>query len=221
VIVTQPWLRLLTALSALAAAFGSVGAAGPAGAGPTAGECRVSALPAETVDSLRFHCDQPQIDTLYGSLPAGPMPPYGAKARGYWRWYPDAQGLDEPGNRLMNLLVWQGKTFYTNETGGYMMNRVVADREGFRSAVYFANGWLDGRPAIIVDYAQAGDYPADVIFRDEIRMVQPGVYLGFGWRNREHPPWTRERAERITFVLDFLRPDLSASDCPHCQARPG
>jgi hypothetical protein len=146
------------------------------------------------------------------------MPQYGAKARGYWRWYPDARGFDEPGNRLVNLLVWQGKTFYTHETGGYMMNRVVADREGFRSAVYYADGWLDGRPAIVVDYAQAGDYPADLIFRDEIRMVQPGVYLGFGWRNREHPPWTRERAERITFILDFIQPELSASDCPHCQS---
>ena len=181
--------------------------------------CGISDAPERTVENLRFHCNQEQLDTLYQSLPAGPMPQYGSKARGYWRWYPDAQGLDEPGNRLMNLLVWQGKTFYTNETGGYMMNRVVADQEGFRSAVYFANGWLDGQPAIIVDYGEAGDYPADAIFRDEIRMVQPGVYLGFGWRNREHPPWTGERFERITFILDFVHPDLSPSDCPHCMSR--
>lgn len=198
------------------AALVLVPAAASAGGLPTSEACAINPSPERTVEILRFHCDQAQLDNLYQSLPAGPMPHYGAKARGYWRWYPDARGLDEPGNRFMNLLVWQGKTFYTDETGGYMMNRVVADREGFRSAVYFADGWLDGRPAIIVDYGRAGDYPADAIFRDEIRRVQPGVYLGFGWRNREHPPWTSERFERITFILDFVHPDLATSDCPHC-----
>ncbi|MEW6472620.1 MAG: hypothetical protein AB1679_10140 [Actinomycetota bacterium] len=207
--------RWLCISSAFAAAVVFVPPA-TAAVGPPSSGCEISPIPERTVESLRFHCDQAQIDGLYQSLAAGPMPHYGAKARGYWRWYPDARGLDEPGNRLMNLLVWQGKTFYTHETGGYMMNRVVADREGFRSAVYFADGWLDGRKAIIVDYGAAGDYPADAIFRDEIRMVQPGVYLGFGWRNREHPPWTNERFERITFVLDFVHPDLTTSDCPHC-----
>jgi len=209
----------LSVCSAVAAALVLLPSAAAAGAERPSEPCSISNAPEQTVENLRFHCDQTQLDSVYTSLPAGPMPHYGAKARGYWRWYPDARGLDEPGNRLMNLLVWQGKTFYTYDTGGYMMNRVVADREGFRSAVYFADGWLDGRRAIIVDYGQAGDYPADALFRDEIRMVQPGVYLGFGWRNREHPPWTNERSERITFILDFLRPDLSTADCPHCVRR--
>src|SRR5436190_1747352 len=116
VFMTQPRLLRLTALSALAAAFSLIPPVGAANAGPTA-SCPVSDVPEQTVEILRFHCDQSQLDTLYQSLPVGPMPQYGAKAKGYWRWYPDAQGLDEPGNRLMNLLVWQGKTFYTHETG--------------------------------------------------------------------------------------------------------
>src|SRR5256714_6863953 len=138
VFMTQPRLLRLTALSALAVAFSLIAPAGAANAGPTAGGCRVSDLPEQTVEILRFHCDQSQLDMLYRPLPPGPMPQYGAKARGYWRWYPDAQGLDEPGNRLMNLLVWQGKTLYTREAGGHMMNPVVPHPGRVRPAWDFA-----------------------------------------------------------------------------------
>ena len=202
----------------LAAGLASIPPAGAAPRGDAADGCRIGESPEQTVEALRFSCDQGQLDHLYQGLHPGPMPPYGAKARGYWRSYPDARGADEPSNRLVNLVIWQGKVFYTQADGGWMMNRAAGDRESFRAAVYFGNGWLDGRPAIIVDYGPAGD-PLDLLFRDEIRMVQPGVYLGIGWRNREQPPWTGGRAERITFVLDLVHPELSASDCPHCQVR--
>src|SRR5258705_774533 len=61
----QPRRLWLTAVSALAAAFSLIPPASAASAGPTASGCRVSDVPERTVEILRFHCDQSQLDLLY------------------------------------------------------------------------------------------------------------------------------------------------------------
>jgi hypothetical protein len=142
-------------------------------------------------------CNQSQIDALYGSLPAGPMPAYGSRARGYWRWSPNFVGPEEvPMNRFVNMAIWQGGTFYTNADGGFKENRVFADKQTLPGKVYYGPGYFDGGRAIIVDYkaeeqqacaAPSGTDCAGVAFmalwfRDECRQAQHGIWLCYGWK---------------------------------------
>jgi hypothetical protein len=54
--------------------------------------------------------------------------------------------------------------------------------------VYRGPSWLDGKQAIVIDYSKTSFVAARI--RDEIREVEPGLYLGKVW-------WGRTR------VLDF------------------
>ena len=54
--------------------------------------------------------------------------------------------------------------------------------------VYRGNSWMDGRPTIVIDYSKTSFFAR--LIRDEIREVEPGVYLGKVW-------WRKRR------VLDF------------------
>jgi len=179
----------------------------------TPGPCPLGRSFDQAVAGLRI-CGQDQLDALYRVLRSGPMPAYGSAARGYWRWSPDAHGLDQPLNFLTEAAIWQGKVFYTTSRGGVIYNRVGADREDLPARVYYGAGRLDGRSAIIVDYASDDDVVMDQFFRDEIRQVLPGLYLGIGWWHREPPGWVGP--DRITFILDFKHPDIPPSTCPQC-----
>ncbi len=180
----------------------------------TAAACPVSDDPDKTIAALRT-CDESQLRKLFSSRRAGPMPGWGAAARGYWRWYPDLEGFGQPADRLVTDAVWQGKVFYTRADGGHLVNRVLGDRRTFPAVVRYGRANLDGRRAIIVDYAAARD-PLALIFRDEIRRVQPGIYLGLGWWNTEPPGWPGP--DHIWFVLDFLHSDPEPS-CLLCPRR--
>ena len=93
---------------------------------------------------------------------------------------------------LVRLLVWQGKVFdlfgpkgesgvLVNKMGPFGMKCIVAK-------VYREESWLDGKKTILIDYSKTS-LVAKVI-RDEIREVEPGVYLGKVW-------WGKKR------ILDF------------------
>ena len=56
--------------------------------------------PDKTIAALRT-CDESQLRKLFSSRRAGPMPGWGAAARGYWRWYPDLEGFGQPADRLV------------------------------------------------------------------------------------------------------------------------
>jgi hypothetical protein len=74
--------------------------------------------------------------------------------------------------RLANL-VWRGKTA---EEGGYFINRWVGNHEFISSHYVIAPSWIDGRPAVVVEYD-----PGTALFgnmHDELREIAPGLYLG-------------------------------------------
>ena len=48
-----------------------------------------------------------------------------------------------------------------------------------RAKVYIGDSWLDGNKAIIFDYSKTSFIAQGI--RDEIREVEPGVYLGKVW----------------------------------------
>jgi hypothetical protein len=70
-------------------------------------------------------------------------------------------------------LMWQGKVFAPN--CGLAVNRFFGVRV-VKGQVAPGESWMDGGPALILDYRQTSHIYANV--RDEIRQIAPGLYLG-------------------------------------------
>jgi hypothetical protein len=99
------------------------------------------------------------------------------------------QALLNPGTKLAvptsraSRLVWQGKIFHAN--GRTAVNRFFGIRM-IKADVYCAESWRDGRPALILDYSQTSLLYAP--YRDEIRQIAPGLYLGLMFDRTTCPP---------------------------------
>jgi hypothetical protein len=93
---------------------------------------------------------------------------------------------------LVRWLAWKGKVFdmFAAESDkGVLVNKISPF--GIRmvvARVYRDKSWLDGEDTIVIDYARTSLSCRKI--RDEIREVQPGVYLGKVW-------WGKTR------ILDF------------------
>lgn len=90
------------------------------------------------------------------------------------------------------LFAWQGKVFHLfppeHETG-VLVNKITPFGLTFIVAtVYRDTSWMDGRETIVLDYSKTSFFARKI--RDEIREVEPGVYLGKVW-------WGKTR------ILDF------------------
>jgi hypothetical protein len=73
--------------------------------------------------------------------------------------------------------VWKGKVIRPD---GTMINRGPLGLEAVRARIYVGESWLDGRPALVMDYCGMSRLFPDV--RDELREVAPGLYLGLTYR---------------------------------------
>jgi hypothetical protein len=110
-----------------------------------------------------------QLEQLYAHGVLAPIP--AGKIRG--------QALLNPGTKLAvptshaSRLIWQGKIFHTD--GCTAINRFFGVR-AIKANVYVAESWRDGCPALILDYSQTSLLYKP--YRDEIRQVAPGLYLG-------------------------------------------
>ena len=139
-----------------------------------------------------------ELDAIYSKADAGPMP------------VGDTQGtaivtgalLPRTVARVARVLAWQGKIFdmfADNGDSGILINKISPLSLGFIVAkVYRAPSWMDGRETIVIDYSRTS-FLAKLI-RDEIRQVEPGLYLGKVW-------WKKTR------IMDF------ALSCPAQQQR--
>jgi len=90
------------------------------------------------------------------------------------------------------LLAWQGKVFdlfspdfnsgvVVNKVSPLGLNLIVAK-------TYRSKSWIDGKDTIVIDYSSTSLVARQI--RDEIREVEPGLYLGKVW-------WGKKR------ILDF------------------
>jgi hypothetical protein len=90
------------------------------------------------------------------------------------------------------LFAWQGKVFdifAADNTAGVLVNKISLLSLTFVVAkVYRDASWMDGKPTIVIDYSKTSFFFKKV--RDEIREIEPNVYLGKVW-------WGKTR------VLDF------------------
>lgn len=90
------------------------------------------------------------------------------------------------------LFAWQGKVFdifCPDGDAGILVNKITPFSLTFIVAkVYRGSSWLDGKETIIIDYSSTSFFAKTI--RDEIREIEPGIYLGKVW-------WGKTR------ILDF------------------
>ena len=84
---------------------------------------------------------------------------------------------------LARLFAWQGKVFDLyppNFEQGVLLNKITPFSLTFIIAkVYKDRSWMDDRETIVIDYSGTSFVAGRI--RDEIREVEPGVYLGKVW----------------------------------------
>jgi hypothetical protein len=131
-----------------------------------------------TLDSL-MQMSPAEIETIYRQGTAAAIPP--GRVRG--------TALLAPGTRRARTLsrgarlLWQGKVIEPDQATA--VNRFFGVRM-IRGQLYQGPSWLDGAPALILDYSQTSRIYADN--RDEIRQVAPGLFLGLMYDRTTAPP---------------------------------
>jgi hypothetical protein len=131
---------------------------------------------------------QQELDDLFKANPAGPIPDGPAKGTAIvapgTAWSPEIA-------EFISFFIWEGKTFdaahgvLTNRLLHFGLNAIVAE-------VYKDKSWLDGQECIVLDYSKTSLVAKWI--RDEIRLIQPGLYLGKVY-------WSDKRL--IDFCLQF------------------
>lgn len=119
-----------------------------------------------------------QLDQLYRQATPGPVPPGKVVGRAL---YPDARHPRARSNAAR--IAWQGKVFdpaTSTATNKFFGLKAV------KGKVYTGPSWLDGNPSMILDYEGTSRIYND--YRDEIRTVAPGLYLGLMYDRTTAPP---------------------------------
>jgi hypothetical protein len=119
--------------------------------------------------------DRCQLLDLYQRAEPGPVP----------CGYAPGRNIPNPGHRstamrsaLARMTVWQGKYF---EPDGFMVNRMFGVKTN-KAQIYYGESWLDGKPSLILDYEETSRMWSQ--YRDELREVSPGIYLGIMYQRK-------------------------------------
>ena len=131
---------------------------------------------------------QADLDALFTGSPAGEIPNGQGKGT----------AIIAPGTsftpaiaQMISYFAWQGKVFDAQK--GVLTNLILPF--GFNAViakVYKGPSWLDGKECIVLDYSETSMVAHWI--RDEIRSIQPGLYLGKVY-------WDRSRL--FDFTLEF------------------
>ena len=132
----------------------------------------------------------PQLDGLYRQSGPGPVPAGKVTGRAL---YPDARFPRARSNAAR--IAWQGKVFRPESSTA--VNRFFGVR-AIQGKVYSGASWLDGGPSMILDYEGTSRIYGN--YRDEIRQVAPGLYLGLMYDRTQSPP-----AFKMYFAFDANR----------------
>lgn len=139
-----------------------------------------------TADLLKM--SQEELDDLFRCCEAGPIPD--GEAKGTAIIAPGRSFSDEIA-KIISIFAWQGKIF--DAEGGFLRNEILPfGLKAIVAKVYKENSWLDDKECIVLDYSETSILASHV--RDEIRMVEPGFYLGKVY-------WDDHRL--IDFALEF------------------
>jgi hypothetical protein len=124
-----------------------------------------------TVERLRVMSTS-QLENVFESLPANPPIP-GGYLPGYG--WTDANASPVTIQNLVHS-IWQGKTLY-NVLGTHIVNDVFFGLQVAPGVAHYTTSHIDGRGALMFDWTAYSP------FYDEVRMVEPGVYVGFAFAN--------------------------------------
>jgi hypothetical protein len=141
----------------------------------------------QSLDALR-KMNRRQLDEVFKNGNASPIP--SGDATGTVLLFPGTRwdGMFAAATRLLG---WQGKIF--DGSHSRVVNKVTPfGLHGVAADVYTGPSWLDGRPAIILDYSKTSMVAR--VVRDEVREVAPGTYLGFAYLKRR---------KTVAFLLSF------------------
>lgn len=131
---------------------------------------------------------QQDLDALFSAHEAGPIP--NGQAKGTAIIAPGTLYSPEIAE-VVNHFAWQGKVFDAEH--GFLRNLILPfGLKAIVAKVYKGPSWLDGNECIVLDYSETSIVASHI--RDEIRMIEPGVYLGKVY-------WDKKRL--IDFALDF------------------
>jgi hypothetical protein len=131
---------------------------------------------------------QAELDDLFTKSPPGPIPTGEAKGT----------AIVAPGTtyspsiaEFISSFAWQGKVFDAEK--GVLRNKILPlGLNAIIAKVYKDKSWLDGKECIVLDYSDTSLLAHWI--RDEIREIEPGVYLGKVY-------WGKQRL--IDFALQF------------------
>ena len=131
---------------------------------------------------------QSELDEIFTNSPVGDIPD--GKARGTAIIAPGTPYTPQVAE-FINHFGWQGKVF--DAKNGVLRNMILPfGLNAIIAKVYKGTSWLDGKECIVLDYSETSLVAHWV--RDEIRLIQPGLYLGKVY-------WDRQRL--IDFTLEL------------------
>ncbi len=142
-----------------------------------------------------------ELDEIYRRAEPGPIPNGDTRGTAIVA----GSGLSKVAAALARTLAWQGKVFHLfppDNEKGFLINKVTPFSLTFVvAAVYKDTSWLDGKETIVIDYSQTSFVARKI--RDEIRQVEPGVYLGKVW-------WGKTRV--LDFALTYADKDKAGGN---------
>jgi len=131
---------------------------------------------------------QAELDKLFTDSPVGNIPDGEAEGTAIV-----APGTTYSSNiaRFVSNFAWQGKVFDAKK--GVLKNKILPfGLNAILAKVYKGPSWLDGKECIVLDYSDTSIIAQWI--RDEIREIEPGLYLGKVY-------WDKTRL--IDFALKF------------------
>jgi hypothetical protein len=127
-----------------------------------------------------LHMTQAQLDDLFTKSPPGDIPNGEGKGTAIIAsGSPFTSGIAA----FINHFAWQGKIF--DAKAGLLKNKILPfGIAAIVAEVYKGPSWFDGKECIVLDYSKTSIVAGWI--RDEIRLIDPGFYLGevFGERTR-------------------------------------
>jgi len=120
-----------------------------------------------------------QLDEIYRNAQPGAIPTGDTRGTAIVCGSPFAKAFAA----FARLFAWQGKVFdlFAAECDkGLLINKITSFSLTFIVAkVYRDKSWMDGKDTIVIDYSTTSFIAGKI--RDEIREIEPGVYLGKVW----------------------------------------
>jgi hypothetical protein len=137
----------------------------------------------------REELDQIYRDALPGEIPSGDTQGTAILA---------GSSFSKSMASFARIFAWKGKVFdlySADRQAGVLVNKISPfGMKMIVAKVYLDKSWLDDKETIVIDYSKTSLLAR--VIRDEIREVEPGVYLGKVW-------WGKKRILDFALTRDF------------------